>query len=72
MSLPYLVVSETSRKYPPRAFLNRIPMESYKVPNSNLEKDMPVYIPILGLHYDPEYFPDPHKFDPERFSKENK
>lgn len=74
--LPYLdmVVSETLRKYPPVAFLNRLPMENYKVPNSNLvlEKGTPVYIPMLGLHYDPKYFPDPHKFDPERFSKENK
>lgn len=28
--------------------------------------------PIYGLHHDPEYFPEPNKFDPERFSDENK
>jgi len=49
-------------------------METYKDPNSDLvlEKGTPIYISMLGLHYDPEYFPDPEKFDPERFTEENK
>jgi cytochrome P450 family 6 len=31
-----------------------------------------VYISILALHHDPTHFPDPQKFDPERFTEENK
>ncbi|KMQ85242.1 cytochrome p450 6k1, partial [Lasius niger] len=76
LSLPYLdmVVSETLRMYPTLPFLDRVTTETYKMPNSDLvlEKDTPIYISMLGMHYDPEYFPDPDKFDPERFNEENK
>lgn len=76
MTLPYLdmVISETLRKYPPLAFLDRLTLANYKVPNSDLvlEKGTPVFISMTGLHYDPEYFPDPHKYDPLRFTEEAK
>lgn len=76
MTLPYLdkVISETLRKYPPLGFVDRISNADYKLPNSDLvlKKGTPVYIPMMGMHYDPEYFPEPDKFDPERFSEQNK
>ncbi|XP_076164171.1 cytochrome P450 6k1-like [Ptiloglossa arizonensis] len=75
-SLTYLdmVVSETLRRYPPLAFLDRVCLADYKVPDSDLvlEKGTPVYVPMMGLHNDPEYFPEPEKYDPERFTDENK
>lgn len=68
------IISETLRKYPPLPILNRECTKSYEIPGTNviLEKGIQVVIPIMGMHYDPQYFPEPEKFDPERFSEEAK
>ncbi|XP_069682464.1 cytochrome P450 6a2-like [Periplaneta americana] len=68
------VVSETLRKYPPITFLNRNCNKDYQIPGTDLvvERGIEVVIPVLGLHKDPEYYPDPEKFDPERFSEKAK
>ncbi|KAF2879306.1 hypothetical protein ILUMI_26861 [Ignelater luminosus] len=64
-----MVIYETLRKHPVVPFLDRICSEDYKIPNSNhvIEKGTPIVIPTLGLHYDPDYFPNPNEFCPERF-----
>jgi cytochrome P450 family 6 len=66
--------SETLRKYPPVPMLNRECTRSYKIPGTDivLEKGIRTVIPVLGLHHDPKYYPDPERFDPERFSEEEK
>ncbi|KAF5284960.1 hypothetical protein FQA39_LY16915 [Lamprigera yunnana] len=67
------VVKEVLRKYPPLPMLNRICISDYKVPGTDLviKEGTPVIIPLCGLQHDPEYFPDPEKFDPERFNASN-
>lgn len=56
------------------SFLNRECVKDFKIPGTDvvIEKGISIMIPALGLHRDPEYFPNPMKFDPERFSEPNK
>lgn len=50
--------------------MNRNCREDYIIKETGLvlEKDIPVLIPIDGIHNDPEFHPEPEKFNPERFA----
>ncbi|KAF7281446.1 hypothetical protein GWI33_004771 [Rhynchophorus ferrugineus] len=76
MDMKYLdmVISETLRKHPPVPNLPRVCSKTYKVPETEvvIEKGTKVQIPVWGIHMDPEYYPNPEIFDPERFTAENK
>lgn len=68
------VIKETLRMYPPLAILPRTCTKNYKIPNSDvvIEKGTSLKIPVWGIHNDPDYFPNPTEFNPDRFSPENK
>lgn len=68
-----MIVSETLRKYPLTPFINRECNEGYQVEGTDMviEKGTPVLISQDSLHWNPKYFPNPEKYDPERFSAEN-
>jgi cytochrome P450 len=69
--LPYClqVFKETMRLYPPaplvREALHDIEIDGYLVP-----KGYTIYISPYTLHRKAEYFPDPERFDPARFTPE--
>lgn len=54
--------------------LHRLCTKDNPIPDSNfvLKKGTSTFIPVVGLHRDPDYYPEPMKFDPERFTEENK
>lgn len=56
--------------YPPAANLIRMATKTYNVPGTKitLPKDSLVIIPAYAIHRDPQYYPDPDRFDPNRFT----
>ncbi|XP_059612808.1 probable cytochrome P450 6a23 [Phlebotomus argentipes] len=74
MDMTYLeqVVNETMRKYPVVTNLLRICTKDYQIPDSDvvIQKGTRTFVFTYGLHHDPDYYPNPDKFDPERFTKE--
>ncbi|KAL6448752.1 hypothetical protein ACFW04_000513 [Cataglyphis niger] len=72
MTYLHKVVNEAMRKYPPLPSLNRMCTEEINLPTTNIHipKGMLITIPLLGLHRDPSIYPDPDRFDPERFNED--
>uniref|UniRef100_A0A8P4G538 unspecific monooxygenase n=1 Tax=Dicentrarchus labrax TaxID=13489 RepID=A0A8P4G538_DICLA len=66
------VLCECLRLYPPAARLERTAKETVRINRITIPKDMVVMVPVYALHRDPELWPEPEEFKPERFSKENK
>lgn len=80
-SMKYLhsVLLESLRLYSPSAILDRKCVKPYLIEAINedekpllLEKDSWVWILHCGIQMDPNYYPNPEKFDPDRFSESNK
>ncbi|KAJ8941634.1 hypothetical protein NQ318_010660 [Aromia moschata] len=73
MEMTYLdkVVNENIHQPP---VTGRVCNKEYHVPGTDvvIEPGTGLYIPIASLQSDPEYYPNPDVFDPERFSEENK
>lgn len=67
-----LCVKETLRKYPGLPILNRICTKDYEIPDLNytIKKGTSIIISLLGIHRDEKFFPNPNKYDPDRFSEE--
>ncbi|KAI8442458.1 hypothetical protein MSG28_005960 [Choristoneura fumiferana] len=73
--LPYMeaCVDEALRLYPVLGTLTREVVEDYTLPNGvKLEKGVRVFIPTHYMHKNPDYWPEPLKYDPERFFGDNK
>ncbi|KAF2894283.1 hypothetical protein ILUMI_11888 [Ignelater luminosus] len=73
------IISESLRKWPPSVAVDRMCVKPYTIQpaNSNenplqLNQGDTVIFPTMGLHRAPEYFPEPDRFDPDRFIDNNK
>lgn len=71
--LPYLraVCHEVLRLYPPAYVLARRSTREVEIGGWTIPANQPVVLWIYMTHHDPRWYPDPERFDPERFLGEN-
>ncbi|XP_056662448.1 cytochrome P450 3A4-like isoform X2 [Monodelphis domestica] len=67
-----MVINENLRLYPITGRIERIAKKPVELNGLMIPKGTVVMAPPYVLHRDPEYWPEPEEFRPERFSKENK
>ncbi|XP_066429588.1 cytochrome P450 3A29-like isoform X1 [Eleutherodactylus coqui] len=74
MQMEYLdmVLNETLRLYPAAGRIERVCKTTTEINGVTIPKGVVTVIPAFVLHRDPEFWPEPEEFRPERFSKENK
>ncbi|XP_077499000.1 cytochrome P450 3A31-like isoform X2 [Amblyomma americanum] len=67
------VISEALRMYPSlHGFVQRACDQDYEYKGIRFPKDTVIGVPVLRMHYDPKFWSEPEKFNPDRFSSENK
>ena len=62
------IVDEALRLYPPAAFLSRTARKADTLCGREVRKGDTVMLPIYALHRNHLLWPDPHRFDPDRFA----
>ncbi|KAI4465969.1 cytochrome p450 family 4 [Holotrichia oblita] len=65
-----MVIKETMRYYTPAPFISRMIDEDISFDDVFIPKGIPAMIFLYGVHMNPDYYPNPEKFDPSRFEKE--
>lgn len=63
------VIDETMRLYPPALRLERIAGCDIEYNGLKIKKGQVIQVPIYALHHDPQIYPDPESFRPERFEE---
>ena len=67
-----MFIEETQRMYPAATRLDRVCNQDYEFEGIKLTRGQVWVASINSLHYDEDLYPNPEKFDPERFNETNK
>ena len=72
-SLPYarMVLSEAMRIYPPVWVITRLAVQDVEIGAYRVPKDSSVLLSPWMTHHDERYYPEPLKFDPDRWTPAN-
>ena len=62
-----MVIQESLRSYPPAISTSRYCSETTTIGQLTIPKGAQVIVPIWHIHYDPQFWPEPDKFDPSRY-----
>ncbi len=62
------IIDEALRLYPPAAFLSRTALAADTLCGREVRPGDTVMLPIYALHRNHLLWPDPHRFDPDRFA----
>jgi cytochrome P450 len=65
------VVNEALRLYSPIHSLSRVALEDDTIGGYHVPKGTTIYVSLYATHRLPTLWPDPDRFDPERFTAEN-
>jgi cytochrome P450 len=65
-----MVLAESMRLYPPAWAMGRLAMNDFELGPYYLPKGTNIFASQFVMHRDPRYFPDPERFDPERWTSE--
>ena len=64
-------LTETLRMFPPFVHHERVCMKDTQIDGIPIRKGTRIQMPIYSAHMNPKFFPEPMKFNPNRFLKDN-
>lgn len=70
MFMEHQFAAETLRKYPPKQVISRFCTKPFRMPRTKyamIRADTPIFISVLGIHHDKQYYENPLAFNPDRF-----
>lgn len=70
--IPYLeqVVKEALRLHPPVAAFSRTPIEEFEIDQYHFRPKDTIIMSTNTLHHQEEYYPEPNRFNPDRFASD--
>uniref|UniRef100_A0A6I8SNP0 Testis and ovary specific PAZ domain containing 1 n=3 Tax=Xenopus tropicalis TaxID=8364 RepID=A0A6I8SNP0_XENTR len=73
MKMEYMdmVINESLRMFPPAIRIDRVCKKTMEINGVTIPAGVVIVVPLFALHLNPEIWPEPEEFQPERFSKEN-